>query len=472
MFRTLYSKLILGYILYGLIGFLFVAFISSSMTYDLLVDGQASELYAMAGRIADSYSEQTVEGETLTSVHREMEGVAAFTGTSIWLVDDDGHILMDTSGSREDQLIRGFDPGAERSSYTIGSFYGMFSSDMLSVSAPINYGYSTGGYVIIHYPMSQVLSNTTSALNIVYIACIVLFLLSLLLLVIFTFSIYIPLKQITRGAAEYAQRNFDHKIDLKNKNDEIGYLADTLDFMSQELAKQELYQREFIANVSHDFRSPLTSIKGYLEAMLDGTIPEELREKYIGRVISETERLNKLTEGMLTLNSLESGSSLKRSSFDINRTIKDVCAANENACLSKNINFQLTFEDESEMVYADYGKIQQVLYNLIDNAIKFSSSDSTIYISTAVKQRKVFVSVRDTGCGIPKDSLKKIWDRFYKTDSSRGKDRRGTGLGLSIVKEIIQAHGENIDVVSTEKVGSEFTFSLPLSDPTAQSPGA
>ena len=116
------------------------------------------------------------------------------------------------------------------------------------------------------------------------------------------------------------------------------------------------------------------------------------------------------------------------------------------------------------MVYADYGKIQQVLYNLIDNAIKFSNNDSDIYISTAMRQRKVFVSVRDTGCGIPKESLKKIWDRFYKTDSSRGRDRTGTGLGLSIVKEILQAHGENIDVVSTEKVGSEFTFSLPMAE--------
>ena len=234
--------------------------------------------------------------------------------------------------------------------------------------------------------------------------------------------------------------------------------------MSGELAKQEESQRQFIANVSHDFRSPLTSIKGYLEAMLDGTIPPELSEKYIKRVISETERLNKLTEGMLTLNSLDTKNTLKRSIFDINRTIKEVCASNENICTKKDIHFELTFEDETEMVYADYGKIQQVLYNLIDNAIKFSPQGSAIYISTAARQRKIFVSVMDTGIGIPKDSIKKIWDRFYKSDSSRGKDRSGTGLGLSIVKEIIQAHGENIDVVSTEKVGSEFTFSLPQAE--------
>ena len=115
------------------------------------------------------------------------------------------------------------------------------------------------------------------------------------------------------------------------------------------------------------------------------------------------------------------------------------------------------------MVYADMGKIQQVLYNLIDNAIKFSHDDSVIYIQASSKYEKIFVSVKDTGIGIPRDSIKKIWDRFYKTDLSRGKDKRGTGLGLSIVKEIIQAHGENIDVISTEGVGTEFIFSLIIS---------
>ena len=113
------------------------------------------------------------------------------------------------------------------------------------------------------------------------------------------------------------------------------------------------------------------------------------------------------------------------------------------------------------MVYADLGKIQQVLYNLIDNAIKFSREDSVIYIQTSVRYEKVFVSVKDTGVGIPKNNIKKIWERFYESDVSRGKDKKGTGLGLAIVKEIIQAHGENIDVVSTEGVGTEFIFSLP-----------
>ena len=134
----------------------------------------------------------------------------------------------------------------------------------------------------------------------------------------------------------------------------------------------------------------------------------------------------------------------------------------EGTCKRKKILFELILTGQTSYVSADMSKIQQVLYNLIDNAIKFSHSDSTITIETTEKNEKVFISVKDTGIGIPKDSIKKIWERFYKTDLSRGKDKRGTGLGLAIVKEIISVHNENINVISTEGVGTEFIFTLPL----------
>ena len=149
--------------------------------------------------------------------------------------------------------------------------------------------------------------------------------------------------------------------------------------------------------------------------------------------------------------------------FDINQTIKTTLLTFEGICANKHIRFNLILSGEKLFVTADFSKIQQVLYNLIDNAIKFSHQDSAITIETTEKNEKVFVSVKDTGIGIPKDSQKKIWERFFKTDLSRGKDKRGTGLGLSIVKEIIQAHGENINCISTEGVGTEFIFTLPLS---------
>ena len=232
--------------------------------------------------------------------------------------------------------------------------------------------------------------------------------------------------------------------------------------MASEVAKSEDNQKKLVANISHDFRSPLTSIRGYLEAMLDGTIPPELSEKYLTIVLNETERLTKLTNSLLTLNNLNTnGMILERSDFDINAIIKNTAASFEGTCKSKLISIQLVLTGDTMFVNADLGKIQQVLYNLLDNAIKFSHKDSIIKIETTVKKNKIFISVKDNGIGIPKDSMKQIWTRFYKTDLSRGKDKKGTGLGLSITKEIIQSHGEHINVISTEGVGSEFIFTLP-----------
>ena len=148
--------------------------------------------------------------------------------------------------------------------------------------------------------------------------------------------------------------------------------------------------------------------------------------------------------------------------FNINAVIRNTAASFEGTCRQKMIAIELILTGDELYVKADVGKIQQVLYNLLDNAIKFSHEDSIIRIETTEKHNKVFVSVKDSGIGIPKDELKQIWERFYKSDLSRGRDKKGTGLGLSITREIIRSHGENINVISTEGVGSEFIFSLPV----------
>lgn len=319
----------------------------------------------------------------------------------------------------------------------------------------------------MHYNMSQLESEKNSVLNISYITFGLIFLLSLIILGAFTAMVYIPIKKIIQAVNEYASGNLNYTLPVET-DDEIGYLAASLNYMASELNKSGEYQRKFISNISHDFRSPLTSIKGYVEAIQDGTIPPEMQDKYLKIVLSETERLNKLTRGLLTLNNFDDkGTLLELTDFDINGIIKDTAASFEGTCTNKRITIQLVFESQNLFVNADMGKIQQVLYNLIDNAIKFSHQDSSIFIETTVRHEKVFVSVKDTGEGIPKESIKKIWERFYKTDPSRGKDKKGTGLGLAITKEIIQAHNENINVVSTLGVGTEFTFTLAKAKETA-----
>lgn len=463
MTHSLYSKFIIGYLIFGLLGFVIIATASSNVTYNYLVEEEAGALYDEANLLASAYSD-IYQGKTvsLSSASPQLQAVASYLNASAWVVDGQGTIVAETSpASHIGTVIENFDPTALGNRYYMtGRFFNMFSEEVLSVIAPITGNFNTYGYIVIHMEMANVLQGRDQILNIVYMTAVIIFLLSLIILLVFTKTVYFPLKKITAGAMEYADGNLEYTIQV-DTSDEMGYLANTLNYMSSELNKLEEYQKSFIANVSHDFRSPLTSIKGYLEAILDGTIPPELHEKYLHILISETKRLNKLTEGMLTLSSLDSKGFLSRSNFDINRVIKDTAAAFEGICNSKDIVLDLTFSNDVQMVFADLGKIQQVLYNLIDNAVKFSSDGSVIYIQSQLKYEKVFVSVKDTGVGIGRENLKKIWDRFYKSDTSRGKDKKGTGLGLAIVKEIIQSHGENIDVISTPGVGSEFIFTLP-----------
>lgn len=459
---SLYLKFVLAYIAFGVAGFITIATLSSKLTYSYLIETRSRTLYDEANLIASTYS-TVYEGQNiaLEDAYPQLRAVATFLRSQIWIMGRDGTVIVDSDGQRDKDIIKDFDPtAANNKSFMTGNYFGSFPYEVLSVSAPITGNYRTYGYVVIHLPIEKVIASQNQILNIVYVTALIVFLLSMLVLIVFHSIVYRPLKKITEAAKQYAAGNLNYQLVLSTR-DEMGYLADTLNFMSDELGKTEDYQKSFITNISHDFRSPLTSIKGYLEAMLDGTIPPQIQEKYLRIVIEETERLTKLTDRILTLNDLDTKGMLNRTNFDINRVIKNTAASFEGQCGSKNISIELTFVDENKMVYADLGKIQQVLYNLIDNAIKFSHSDSIIYISVREKWEKVFISVKDTGMGIDKKDINKVFDRFYKSDTSRGRDKKGTGLGLSIAKDILQAHGENIDVVSTKNVGTEFIFSLP-----------
>lgn len=468
MKNRIYLKFILAYLLFGILSFITVATVTSDFTLNHLKEKKAESLYKVANIIVSKYASGFYKGElSINTFHNHLEAMGAYLSSTIWIVDSDGKIIISSkefTDLENPTIISNFDPTISGSSYyQIGNFYGMFHENMLSVITPITSNYKIKGYLIILTPLREIEASRDRILNITYYTLAVIFLLSTIIMIAFTIMVYIPIRKITAAATEYAQGNLKYELDIR-KEDEIGYLANTLNYMSSELSKSEEYQKKFIANISHDFRSPLTSIKGYVQAIIDGTIPLEMQEKYLNIILFETERLSKLTTSLLTLNDFNTkGGMLEITSFDINGVIKKTASTFEGTCKSKKISIELILTGQRLFVSADMSKIQQVLYNLIDNAIKFSHNNSIITVETTEKNGKVFVSVKDTGIGIPKDSLKKIWDRFYKSDLSRGKDKKGTGLGLAIVKEIIQAHGENINVISTEGVGSEFIFTLPLS---------
>jgi len=468
MRKTLYLKFVLGYLIFGFFGFLVVATFVSSMTLEHLKREKADSLYKEATLIANTYASDLYSSNvSLEEVKKQLDALSTYLSSQIWIINPSGRIIMTTETPLDvnhESRVENFDSTITAGSfYTVGDFFGCFQEEMLSVFAPITSNFKVQGYVVIHIPMANIRASSESLLNISYIMLVIFFLLSLIILIFFTEMVYLPLRKITAATEQYAAGNLHYEFQVDSE-DEIGYLASCLNYMASEIARSEDDQKKFVANVSHDFRSPLTSIRGYLEAMLDGTIPPEMHEKYITIVLNETERLTKLTNSLLTLNNLNTkGMLLDKTDFDINQVIRNTASTFEGTCHNKSIAIEMILTGNEMYVHADMGKIQQVLYNLMDNAIKFSHHDSVIHIETSEKKNKLFVSVKDTGIGIPKEDLKLIWDRFYKSDLSRGKDKKGTGLGLSIVKEIINAHDEHINVISTPGVGSEFIFSLPKS---------
>ena len=467
MKKTLYLKFILAYFIFGVFSFIIVTTFVPNMTKEHLVREKAENLYAEATLIADTYASGLYASETdLETVKMQLDALSVYMESTIRIINPSGRLVLDTNvplNVEEVVMIEGFDPTVTYGSYYIvDDFFGSFESDMLTVLAPINYNYKVRGYVVIHCDMDDIQQSCNSLLNISYITLVILLLLSLIILIFFTEMVYIPLRKITHATEHYAAGNMHYEFQV-DSDDEIGYLAACLNYMASQIAGAEDDQKKFVANISHDFRSPLTSIRGYLDAMLDGTVPPEMHQKYLEIVLNETERLTKLTNSLLTLNNLNMrGMLLDYSDFDINRIIRSTAASFEGTCRQKTMAIELILTGDEMYVHADVEKIQQVLYNLIDNAIKFSHHDSVIKVETSLKKNKLFVSVKDTGIGIPKDDLKLIWNRFYKSDLSRGRDKRGTGLGLSIVKEILNSHNENINVISTEGEGSEFIFSLAL----------
>ena len=324
--------------------------------------------------------------------------------------------------------------------------------------------FASAGFFFISRWSRNLFVNQKSPEQIVrslYITYGIILLLSLIIFLNFAWFIYLPLKQIRIAAMEYAKGNFDYQDLNVSDDDELGDVANSLKYMAKQLGNSRDYQKEFISNISHDFRSPLTSIKGYIEAMMDGTIPQEEYNHYLSIVLSEASRLERLTTGLRELNSWSStGPELMFEDFDMEGMITSTVSTFQGSCEKKNIELILQFPPKHYDVNADKGKIEQVLYNLLDNAIKFSNMNSKIIIKLYCKGEKMYCSVKDFGMGIPKDSLDKIWQRFYKTDLSRGRDKTGSGIGLAIVKEIIMAHNETIDVISTEGVGTEFIFSI------------
>ncbi|MFQ9514291.1 MAG: sensor histidine kinase [Eubacterium sp.] len=469
MKNSILTKFFTGYFSFAVLGFLLISYWSTNLIYNHLLTEDVKELYKYSSVVADNIS--YAAGSSIEDIREPELFFSDFNDVlncDVLILNPDKKLIFTTddtinlSNDSSNIVINDFNPDEYAiTHYKINKFYNIYKTDTLSVVHDIKQDNNIIGYVVTHMPTSIIKKSSYDVTFVFYITYAIILALSLIIFFNFMWFIYMPLKQIRLAAMEYAKGNFEYDGLKVSNDDEIGDVASSLKYMSKQLNNSRTYQKEFISNISHDFRSPLTSIKGYLEAMMDGTIPPEEHNKYLSIVLSEANRLEKLTTGLRELNSWNStGPELIFEDFNMENVIASTVETFQGSCEKKHIELVLQFPSKHYNVYADKGKIEQVLYNLLDNAIKFSNPSSKIIIRLYNKGEKQYCSVKDFGMGIPGGSIDKIWQRFYKTDLSRGRDKTGSGIGLAIVKEIIMAHNETIDVISTEGVGTEFVFSI------------
>ncbi len=339
-------------------------------------------------------------------------------------------------------------------------FGGIFNKTVITVGYPITVHGNTIGAVFLSSPMTDLQKTTNDALKIIVFIVFIAGILGFVLIYMSSKKLVKPLLEMNEAAKVISGGNFEKRLTVKGK-DEIAQLAVSFNEMAESLNEQENRRKEFLSNISHDLRSPLTSMKGFLQAIIDGTVPYEKQNHYLNIILDESDRLAKMANNIIDINMLDNSNYvIETSRFDINELIRKTVYNFETRIVKKNISVNVELAENKTYVNADYEKIQRVIYNLIDNAVKFTNDDGIIDIETDIEKEKVFVKIRDNGRGISKEEQKRIFERFYKADSSRGEDKMGSGLGLSIVKEFIKAHNETISVKSELGNGCEFVFSL------------
>jgi len=270
-----------------------------------------------------------------------------------------------------------------------------------------------------------------------------------------------PIREMNRISLQIARGQFDQRVKIKT-DDELGELGGTFNYMAQELASLDQMRKNFVSDVSHDLRSPLTSIHGFVRAFLDDTIPNGRKHHYLTIMKDQTERLIKLVNDLLDMSQIESGQlAIQPTIFNLSELIRQVVARMEPEFVNKKLNVELRSEEAQDIfVFADPDRIDQVIDNLIQNAVQFSSYDSSVEVFLK-KKDQVVISIRDYGPGIRQEDIQSIWERFYKVDRARTK-KVGTGLGLSIVRHILILHQTDIEVKSEVGRGTTFTFMLPI----------
>lgn len=391
---------------------------------------------------------------------------AESTGGAVLVVDNNyrivlcSHMPCEHTGEELQGVIRN-ELGKDEL-FTIGRLGGLYEENQYIAGVPLSTSSGAlAGYVLATTPATMLNEYIMDNLQMYSLAGVAVLMISFIVLYIVTYRLVRPLRQMAVITRQFSQGDFSGRVKV-NGSDEVAELAYALNNMAVSLSSLEDMRRSFVANVSHDLKTPMTTISGFIDGILDGTVPADKRNEYLRVVSDETKRLSRLVSVMLDLSRIDSGQmKITPVTFDLTGMVCSTLLSFESRIEAKRIAIEGIDQCEPQTVVADYDLIQQVVYNLLDNAVKFTNEDGMIRLLLTHVDGRVVCTVRNTGVGIPAEEMPYIFERFYKSDRSRGLDKTGTGLGLYIVKSLIDLHGGEITVRSVEGSYCEFTFWLP-----------
>lgn len=398
--------------------------------------------------------------------------IANVTKSHIFICDQDGLVLScsDLTLNCSKHLGKQLDPSVINAVSSTAEFdslttlVGFYPEKQYVVAKPINSGTDVLGYVFVSSDGMNILSGWQTFLGVSLAVAIAVILLAMLMSLVYSKKMAEPIDELSLAARKFALGDFSIRVKTREPHDdEIGTLLDSFNLMADSLEKSDNKRQEFIANISHELRTPMTTIAGFADGILDGTIPREQEDKYLHKIADETRRLSRLVRNMLELSQAESDAIdlSKRSVFDLSELLLQCLLSFEGRAKEKQLDVDPQLPEDPIIVCAERDSITQVIYNLTDNAVKFAEAGSTITIRLYKKNNKAYVSIKNIGEPIPEDDLPYIFDRFHKSDRSRSMDKDGVGLGLYLVKKIINSHGEEVAVSSRNGV-TVFVFTLPL----------
>lgn len=440
-----------------------------SLSYSFIYNQSVEELEGKADVVAQlsaSYFEQdgAMEQEDL----RQLANFAAsVSDVDFFVCNLDGDVLLTTDAEQAGKVIQMpaemsqavIDQG---SAYQRGPLPGLYQNTRLVVGVPV-YSLEAGAMVGEVFAVSTTASLDTlwqGFVGLFAVTALVVLLISAMASSVTTIRQIQPVRDMVQATRRYAQGDFDVRINDYGQVDEMGELAASFNAMADTLHQTELQRRDFIANISHELKTPMTTIAGYTDGILDGTIPPERQREYLSIIAVESRRLSRLVRRMLDVSQLQAMEPLRNNEgFDVCESMRRVLISLEKKITDRGLDVDVDIPEESLLVRGDNDMITQVMYNLLENASKFAKADSTLYFGVVRRNEKVHVTVRNLGDTIPPEEIPRLFDRFHKSDKSRSEDKDGVGLGLYIVKTILEQHKETIHVSSQDGV-TTFSFAL------------